>query len=178
MKNANCVERIYIMDGGLAKVDDGSIYSPGVNVGVPMTLSCNAYLIRHPEGWLLWDTGTSDDMVKEPEGRVVAHGINGVVRTTMAAQLESIGVAPDDIDRLVLSHAHYDHVGNCRLFPKRDGLPRGSNATPCSARTRKNLGMSENSMKCWAVIRQKSSRVTTMFSAMAPCASSSRRGTR
>ncbi|WP_213739006.1 N-acyl homoserine lactonase family protein [Bradyrhizobium sp. dw_411] len=118
MENANCVERIYILDGGLAKVDDGSIYSPGINVGVPMTLSCNAYLIRHPEGWLLWDTGTADEMTKQPEGRVVAHGIRGVVRTTIASQLESIGVAPDEIDRLVLSHAHYDHVGNCRLFPK------------------------------------------------------------
>jgi hypothetical protein len=40
------IERIFILDGGLAKVRDGSIYSPGVNVGVPMTLICNAYLIR------------------------------------------------------------------------------------------------------------------------------------
>jgi N-acyl homoserine lactone hydrolase len=118
VKSANCVERIYIIDGGLAEVDDGSIYSPGISVGVPMTLSCNAYLIRHRQGWLLWDAGTSDDLVREPEGKVVAHGIKGLVRTTMAAQFESIGVAPDDIDRLVLSHAHYDHVGNCRLFPK------------------------------------------------------------
>jgi N-acyl homoserine lactone hydrolase len=66
MKSANYVERIYIINGGLAKIDDGSIYSPGINVGVPMTLSCNAYLVRHREGWLLWDTGTSDDLVREP----------------------------------------------------------------------------------------------------------------
>jgi N-acyl homoserine lactone hydrolase len=71
MKSANYVERIYIMNGGLAKIDDGSIYSPGINVGVPMTLSCNAYLVRHREGWLLRDTGTSDDLVREPDGRVV-----------------------------------------------------------------------------------------------------------
>jgi N-acyl homoserine lactone hydrolase len=118
LKSANCVERIYILNGGLAKVDDGSIYSPGINVGVPMTLSCNAYLIRHRESWLLWDTGTSDYLVSEPGGRVVAHGIKAAIRTTIAAQFEEIGVAPNDIDLLVLSHAHYDHVGNCRLFPK------------------------------------------------------------
>ena len=36
------IERLYILDGGVAQVDDASIYSPGVDVGKPMTLSCNA----------------------------------------------------------------------------------------------------------------------------------------
>jgi glyoxylase-like metal-dependent hydrolase (beta-lactamase superfamily II) len=112
------IERIFILDGGLAKVKDGSIYSPGVNVGVPMTLSCNAYLIRHKGNWLLWDTGSDDDLVSEPDGRIIAHGILGIVRKTVASQLEEIGVAPDDIETLAISHAHFDHVGNCRLFRK------------------------------------------------------------
>lgn len=112
------IEKIFILDGGLAKVKDGSIYSPGVNVGVPMTLSCNAYLIRHQGNWLLWDTGTEDDLVSDPEGRIIAHGILGIVRKTLASQLEEIGVAPDDIGTIAISHAHFDHVGNCRLFPK------------------------------------------------------------
>ena len=112
------IERIFILDGGLAKVKDGSIYSPGVNVGVPMTLSCNAYLIRHKGSWLLWDTGSDDDLVSEPDGRIIAHGILGIVRKTVASQLEEIGVGPDDIETLAISHAHFDHVGNCRLFRK------------------------------------------------------------
>ena len=112
------VEKIFILDAGLARVEDGSIYSPGVNVGVPMTLSCNAYLIRHPSGWLLWDTGTQDDLIEAPEGRIVAHGIRGTLRRTFASQLEEIGVAPDEIETLAISHAHFDHVGNCRLFRK------------------------------------------------------------
>ena len=114
-KNAS-VERIYILNGGVAKVDDGSIYSPGINVGVPMTLSCNAYLLRHQGQWLLWDTGTSDELANEPEGRIVAHGIRGVVQTPVESQLAGIGVAPADIGMLAISHAHYDHVGNCKLF--------------------------------------------------------------
>ena len=117
-----CVDRIYILDGGLARVEDGSIYSPGVNVGVPMTLSCNAYLIRHREQWLLWDTGTSDDVISEGGGRIIAHGIRGIVVRTLASQLELLHVAPDEVAAIAFSHAHYDHVGNSRLFRKAEWI--------------------------------------------------------
>lgn len=110
------VEKIYILDGGLARVEDGSIYSPGTNVDVPMTLSCNAYLVRHRGTWILWDTGTPDDLFSEPGGKVVAHGIRGIVVRTIASQLSAIGVNPKDVGYLLLSHAHYDHAGNCGLF--------------------------------------------------------------
>lgn len=112
------VERIYALDGGIAEVADASIYSPGIDVGKPVSLSCNAYLIRRAGQWILWDTGTGDELAKVPGGEIIAHGIRGVVTRTLLSQLTEIGVDPGDISVLILSHAHFDHVGNTRLFPK------------------------------------------------------------
>ena len=112
------VERIYDLDGGIAEVADASIYSPGIDVGKPVSLSCNAYLIRRAGQWILWDTGTGDELVKVPGGEIIAHGIRGVVTRTLLSQLTEIGVDPGDISVLILSHAHFDHVGNTRLFRK------------------------------------------------------------
>lgn len=64
------IEKLAILDGGIAQVEDGSIYSPGYNVDVPMTLSCNTYLLRHRSGWLLWDTGIEDALAAAPAGKV------------------------------------------------------------------------------------------------------------
>lgn len=122
MSSQTAIDRIYILDAGIAQVEDASIYSPGVNVGKPMTLSCNAYLIRHLGQWMLWDTGTQDDLIYEPEGRIIAHGIRGRIRKTLLSQLQEIGVHPDEISTLAISHAHYDHVGTCRLFKKAEWI--------------------------------------------------------
>ena len=110
------VERIYLLNTGEARVEDGSVYSPGVNIGMAMALSCNAYLIKHDGGWLLWDTGLDDQLARSPGGEIVAHGIRGIVIRPVAEQLAEIGVAPGDIGIVALSHAHFDHVGNCRLL--------------------------------------------------------------
>lgn len=58
------VERLYALDGGVAIAPDRSMYSPGVGAGEPVTLSCNAYLIRRYDGWTLWDTGIDDALAE------------------------------------------------------------------------------------------------------------------
>jgi len=115
---AGAVERMYVLRCGESITKDVSAnWSPGVNVGVAREFSDNCYLIKHADGWLLWDTGMSDAIAKTPEGVLAASGLLTLyVKTTLASQLQALNVAPSDITRLAISHFHSDHVGNANLF--------------------------------------------------------------
>ena len=113
---SSAVTRLYVLNGGLAIAPDRSVYSPGHWKGEQVTLSCNAYLIRCAGEWIMWDTGIEDAVANEPGGRIIAHGIRGIVARTISCQLSDIGITPADVATVILSHAHFDHVGNAALF--------------------------------------------------------------
>jgi N-acyl homoserine lactone hydrolase len=110
------VDRIYPLDGGLAFAPNKAMYSPGHFEGENVALSCNAFLIRRGDEWLLWDTGISQSLFEELGGKVIAHGIRGVVARPLLHQLAELELTPNDISKVILSHAHFDHAGNCNLF--------------------------------------------------------------
>jgi N-acyl homoserine lactone hydrolase len=111
------VQRMYVMECGESKTTDLSNWSPGANVGTAWEFSNNCYLIKHAQGWLLWDSGMSDAIAAKPEGVSSASGILTLkVRKTLASQLEQLHVAPTEITHIAFSHFHGDHVGNATLF--------------------------------------------------------------
>jgi glyoxylase-like metal-dependent hydrolase (beta-lactamase superfamily II) len=109
-------DRLYALNAGLAVQPDRSVYTPGKWQGEPITLSCNAYLIKRGTEWILFDTGIEDAVAKVSGGLVIAHDIRGIVVRTMRDQLADVGLAPTDIGTVILSHAHFDHIGNASLF--------------------------------------------------------------
>jgi N-acyl homoserine lactone hydrolase len=113
------VDKLYVLYCGEAVGADQSRWSPGVNVGVPLAVSDNCYLIHHQQGWFLWDTGLPDSLAATPDGVTTANGAMHVKRTkTLAAQLDELGVKPADIKGMAISHTHPDHIGNVELFPQ------------------------------------------------------------
>ena len=79
----------------------------------------NCYLIRHAQGYLLWDTGVTDAVAKMPEGRPGQKGSPHWFRPkTLAGEIEQLGLKPSDIKYLAISHTHPDHAGNVGLFPQ------------------------------------------------------------
>src|ERR1700682_6208402 len=63
------VDKLYILDCGQGVGPDQARWSPGVNVGKPLAISDNCYLIHHTQGWFLWDTGVADAIAAMPDGQ-------------------------------------------------------------------------------------------------------------
>jgi glyoxylase-like metal-dependent hydrolase (beta-lactamase superfamily II) len=113
------VDRLYVIDCGWAHATDQSRWSPGVNVGVPIDVSDNCYLIHHrSEGYLLWDTGITDRLTALPNGLAVpTFGYTWYRPQTLVSALAALGLKPADVRHLAISHVHPDHVGNVEEFP-------------------------------------------------------------
>lgn len=74
----------------------------------------SCYLIRHGSQYLLWDTGLSDRLIGHPKDD--ADQTNSL-KTTVRDQLAKIGVKPEQITYVGISHFHGDHTGQAKYFP-------------------------------------------------------------
>ena len=79
-----------------------------------MGVTC--YLVIHPRGMLIYDTGLNDRLVGRPLYENALDGYAQIKFNTLSGQLADIGVRPANIDYLVLSHYHWDHIGNAGDF--------------------------------------------------------------
>jgi N-acyl homoserine lactone hydrolase len=109
------VERLYVIECGQGHAKDVSRWSPGVNEGKPIDYVSNCYLIKHPQGYLLWETGVGDELAAVPEGR--GSFTRWRLARTLASQLAELGLKPSDVKYVAASHTHFDHIGNVELFP-------------------------------------------------------------
>jgi N-acyl homoserine lactone hydrolase len=120
--NGKGIDRLYILDCGQGHAADESRWTVGVNVGKPVDISDNCYLIHHSDGYFLWDTGISDAVAAMPNGWLPTNNpvtdIHWTRAKTLESQLAAIGVKPSDIRSIGISHTHPDHIGNVELFPR------------------------------------------------------------
>jgi glyoxylase-like metal-dependent hydrolase (beta-lactamase superfamily II) len=115
--------RLYVFDGGTLESDPARYRLTKEDVGTTQ-LSVAAYLIVHPKGVLLWDTGAVPDESWKPTGSpveqrlVLPDGQERRVTLTSAlkSQLAASGYMPRDVTHLALSHYHWDHTANANAF--------------------------------------------------------------
>lgn len=107
--------RLYALDCGTLHLPDMAMFSDtGEYDGRSGTLVSPCFVIRHPSGTLLWDTGLGDKLVGK--GAVtVDGGVMMQMDRSLQSQLQTIGV--HNIDYLGFSHLHFDHTGNAGAFP-------------------------------------------------------------
>lgn len=107
--------KLYVFQCGNIVTTDVSIFSPGVNEGQSKRLTDSCYLIQHPKGNLIWDTGLNDALGEK--GMDAFDGkFHLSVTQPFANQLAAINIKPEQIQYLGISHFHADHTGNANMF--------------------------------------------------------------
>ncbi len=103
--------RLYTLDGGWIRAvgdDASSMSDDGAYEGRTLEMCVPCFLIRHPDGDLMWETGMSP--TRSDLGEWATPG------PSLVDQLAVLDLAPADIRFLALSHGHWDHSGNAGLF--------------------------------------------------------------
>jgi len=79
------------------------------------------YVITHPKGNIIFDTGNNDKTITDPDGwwgpLAKGFGLKMTQDDAIPAQLAKIGLKTDDIKYVVVGHLHLDHGGNVSQFP-------------------------------------------------------------
>ena len=95
--------RLYVFDCGYIFLDDETLeilsLAPDEVATRDMAVPC--YLVEHPRGTLVWDTGL-------PFGPDAEQ--------TLESQLAELGYSFGDITYVAMSHMHGDHAGNANAF--------------------------------------------------------------
>jgi len=106
---ASASVKLWRLDCGSIRVDDLNEYSDTyAHVGKSGRFTVSCYLIKHGNSYLLWDTGLSDKALSPGER----------LMKSLPEQLAQIGVEPEQIDIIGISHYHYDHMGQAYHFPQ------------------------------------------------------------
>jgi glyoxylase-like metal-dependent hydrolase (beta-lactamase superfamily II) len=108
--------RLYVLDCGTLIYDKPEDYNLKREEVKNTNMSVTCYLVVHPKGMLIYDTGLNDRLVGRPLYENVVDGYAQIKFNTMRGQLADIGVKNVNIDYLVLSHYHWDHIGNADDF--------------------------------------------------------------
>jgi len=115
---AGFAEKLYRLDCGHSLANDGSVWTPGENVGRSIEFSSTCWLIKRGSEWVLWDTGVPQATLNDPKGwstlpKLIVYHLD----KTITGQLAEVGLKTSDITYVALSHTHGDHIGNVTLFP-------------------------------------------------------------
>src|SRR5436309_4956332 len=96
----------YLMEGGEGRAE----------------LPIPAYLIEHPKGTVLFDTGMHPDCQTDPTGHISKRAselirLHYSAGEEVSARLAALGRDPAKVDVIINSHLHFDHVGGNATIP-------------------------------------------------------------
>lgn len=107
--------RIYPLHCG-GDLSDWAVFDPfDERVGTKVYNPYFMYVVVHPQGNLLFDSGVHPQMGTDPVARLgpaaSAFGVQMTPDDAIEKRLATIDLKPRDIDVVVQSHLHFDHAG-------------------------------------------------------------------
>jgi glyoxylase-like metal-dependent hydrolase (beta-lactamase superfamily II) len=112
--------KVYFFQAGVLK-SQKQFFTAGRGVGEVFEVPVPFFLIEHPEGYVLYDTGNAFETIHnkhEHWGDVVAAYDPIMTEDQWVVNaIQKIGVKPEDIKYVILSHLHLDHAGGVGHFP-------------------------------------------------------------
>jgi N-acyl homoserine lactone hydrolase len=112
---------VYALCTGFIELDRASMLSD-LTPGQPWTVPVLSFLVDHPRGRLLFDTGVHCQARVDPVGRLGAERVKRLTVKSkegddVVAQLSRLGLTPADVRYVANSHLHFDHCGGNEFFP-------------------------------------------------------------
>jgi glyoxylase-like metal-dependent hydrolase (beta-lactamase superfamily II) len=88
-----------------------------------VTIPVSMWIIDHPKGLVVFDTGNNVAITQGDCKSYWAAGFCDMLKPTQKrddtidAQLKKLGYAPEKVKAVITSHTHLDHAGNLKMFP-------------------------------------------------------------
>lgn len=112
--------KLYFFECGVLK-SQKQYFTAGRGLLEPFDVPVPFFLIEHPNGFVLYDTGNALEVAIDKNkhwGDIVA-AYDPVMSEDqwVVNQIKKVGVEPEDIKYVILSHLHLDHAGGVGQFP-------------------------------------------------------------
>ena len=107
--------RLYVFENGSIRGLDPKLFNFTRAELKEVDFTNTSYLIVHPRGTLMFDSGAVEDSHFKSDGAPVTEGIMSATKPLLP-QLASAGYKPSDINYFALSHYHSDHTANSNAF--------------------------------------------------------------
>lgn len=110
------VDKLWRLDCGSFRVNQLNIFSDTQSyTGQTRDLVGSCYLIKDGDAYMLWDAGLpASRRGAKPDP---TQPIEGRLDRTIVEQLAQLGIRPEQIGLIGISHYHFDHSGQAADFP-------------------------------------------------------------
>lgn len=120
--------KMYVTTSGELELDQGWLTAM-TNVGTMIDIPVPMYIIDHPRGLVIFDTGMSVNVVPDNGAEYWGPVSQAFIPTMTRDQgiderLQQIGKSVSDVKYVIHSHFHLDHAGNIAMFPNATHIVR------------------------------------------------------